>query len=160
MRHEHHHGPDGASRADGGRRTVHRRAAGRLDRRRRRPSRNDDAGFWLDSDRFGDRAVQVRLRPADACGADDGEESKSDEPAWRRFDRPVGTPGLRPTRTYLSDSACVTYDITPQAGGQTIDTLDQALAFQPRSELAAEVHRRSGLTLCGAPTPRCVGESE
>ena len=122
--------------------------------------RNNDAGFWLDSDRFGEQAVEVHLRPADACLADEGEESKSDEPAWRRFDRPANASGVRRTRTYLSDSACVTYHITPQADRQTIDTLDQALAFQPRSELAAEVHRRSGLTLCGTPTPRCVGESE
>ena len=122
-------------------------------------ARNGEARFWLDSDRFGDRAVQVRFRPADACVADEGEETKSDEPAWRRFDRPVRAPDVRPTRTYLSESACVTYDITPQADGQTIHTLDHALAFQPRSELAAEVYRRSGLSLCGAPTPTCAGKS-
>ena len=99
--------------------------------------------------------MDVRLRPADACRVADGEERRSDEPDWRRFD----APGTRPTRMYLSDSACVTYDITPQADAQSIHTLDAGLSFQPRSELATEVSRRSGLTLCGAQT-RCVGESE
>ena len=34
---------------------------------------------------------------------------------------------------------------------------ESALSFQPREALVDEVHDDSGLTLCGADAPRCVG---
>ena len=43
--------------------------------------------------------------------------------------------------------------------GSAMAALDLALGFQPRSELAAEVERRSGLVLCGADAPACAGDS-
>ena len=49
------------------------------------------------------------------------------------------------------------YDFDDDANGSAIVALDAALAFQPRADLVAEVDERSGLSLCGAGAPPCVG---
>ena len=56
--------PDGIAGA------VRRVAAGRLDARRRRRSAAGARAFWLDSDRAGEHAVEVTLRPARLCVGD------------------------------------------------------------------------------------------
>jgi hypothetical protein len=88
------------------------------------------------------------------------DEIPSDELGMRRFERPAQLPpGARTTRIYLSPGACVTYelDLADSADTSMVVQLDAALAFQPRAELAAEVQRRTGLRLCGAGVPPCVG---
>ena len=122
-------------------------------------ARNGDARFWLDSDRFGAHALQIRLRPSSDCAVDNRDEVSSDDPFWRRFDRPSSSPGGPLARTYLSGTACITYEIATDLDRSTMDTLDRNLAFQPRNGLAAEVHQRSGLTLCGSPSAACAGDS-
>ena len=73
--------------------------------------------------------------------------------------RPSLPPDVRATRTYLSTGACVTYDfdLAEAADPSLVVELESALAFQPRSELVAEVERRSGLSLCGVGAPPCTG---
>ena len=63
------------------------------------------------------------------------------------------------TRTYVSDGQCVVYDFAfeDEESATLIGDLDAALAFQPRDELVAAVEERSGLSLCGAGAPPCVG---
>ncbi len=119
--------------------------------------RNDESHFWLDSDRAGGRAVDVRLRPADACLDISDPAVLSEEAAWQRFEPPP-TPAGR-DRTYLADGACVTVDIagTEAISDAAMEAVDRALGFQPRAELVAVVERRSELTLCGAHAPTCVG---
>jgi membrane-associated phospholipid phosphatase len=115
------------------------------------------ARFSLESE---DHSVEVELRPPADCVSDVGDEVPSDEPDMRRFDLPTQLPPDAPaTRTYLSSGACVTYhfDLGEAADPSLVVDLDTALAFQPRSELVAEVERRSGLSLCGVGAPPCVG---
>ena len=117
--------------------------------------------FWLDSDQAGDHAVDVTLRPPAACVLQGSHEVTSDEPGMRRFERPEQLPpGLRATRMYVTEGACVTYVFT--FGGDTnasaIGVLDAALGFQPRDDLVAEVRNRSGLSLCGVGAPTCAGD--
>ena len=119
-----------------------------------------ESRFWLDSDQAGAHAVEVTLRPPDACAVDDATEVQTDEPGMRRFEEVEQLPpDLRSTRTYLSDDLCVTYrfELDGDVDGTTTVVLDDALSFQPRAELVAEVEQRSGLSLCGAGAPECTG---
>jgi serine/threonine protein kinase len=115
--------------------------------------------FWLDSDRAGDRAVEVTLERHSECDVSDAVRVPSDELGAIRYERPERLPPtLRSTRIYLFSGGCVTYrfafgeDATPVLSFEA----DQALAFQPREELAAEVRADTDLALCGAGEP-CPG---
>jgi hypothetical protein len=79
----------------------------------------------------------------------------------RRFERPEQLPpALRDTRYYLFEGGCVTYEFSVDGpdSGPMFDA-EGALAFQARAPLVDAVHRRSGLTLCGAGAPPCTGGS-
>jgi membrane-associated phospholipid phosphatase len=119
---------------------------------------SDDGGrFELAA---GDNRVEVTLRPPDRCETAGAVEVPSDEVGMRRFERPTQLPPeVRALRTYVSDGACVTYDFEfgDEANASLAVELDGALEFQPRSELVAEVERRSGLSLCGVGAPACSG---
>jgi tRNA A-37 threonylcarbamoyl transferase component Bud32 len=121
--------------------------------------RRGEAGFWLESDQGGDRAVVVTLRPEGECSVESASEVPSDEPDMQRFERVGGLPPhLQTTRTYLFDGGCVTYayDIEgPDAAALTFDA-DAALAFLPRDVLVEGVRSDLGLRLCGAGAP-CPG---
>ena len=120
----------------------------------------DTGRFWLDSSVAGDRAVEVTLRPPDACDLTGADDVPTDEPGIPRFDRPEQLPpALRATRSYLFDGGCVTYrfEFDEDANASAMVALDDALTFQPRAELVAEVERQSGLSLCGADAPPCAG---
>jgi membrane-associated phospholipid phosphatase/tRNA A-37 threonylcarbamoyl transferase component Bud32 len=102
--------------------------------------------------------VDVALRPPAACSVGGAGEATSDEAGQRRFDRGTAADGGR--RIYLSDGGCITYDYvfrTRDVPDSLIAELDRALALQPRSALVAAVERRTGLSLCGAGAPPCVG---
>ena len=106
--------------------------------------------------------VEVTLRPPGDCPLEGAVEIPSDEVGMRRFEQPTQLPpNVQGTRTYVADGGCVTYDFSfaEDADASLVAALDAALAFQPRSELVAEVERESGLTLCGAVAPPCTGGS-
>jgi membrane-associated phospholipid phosphatase len=116
--------------------------------------------FWLDSDRAGAHAVEVRLRPPGTCAVDGVREVASDEAGWQRFDQPQELPPhLRARRTYVAPGACVTYqyEFDADVNGSAMIGLDGALGFQPRTTLVTEVAERSGLVLCGVGAPPCTG---
>ena len=60
---------------------------------------------------------------------------------------------------YVTDGQCVTYRFAfdGDVNATVIAVLDAALGFQPRDELVEVVRQRSGLVLCGAGAPPCVG---
>jgi tRNA A-37 threonylcarbamoyl transferase component Bud32 len=104
--------------------------------------------------------VDVALRPPAACSVDGAVEATSDEAGQRRFDRGTAASGGR--RIYLSAGGCITYDYRfdrRDVPDSLIAELDRALALQPRSALVTAVDRRTGLSLCGAAAPPCVGGS-
>jgi tRNA A-37 threonylcarbamoyl transferase component Bud32 len=125
--------------------------AGSVDVRRGRST------FWLDIGTT--HAVKVTLLPPSGCSVADAVEVPSDQVGMRRFEQPEQlTPALRTTRTYLFEGGCVTYRYTFQgADASLMFDADSALGFEPRAALVAEVHRRSGLRLCGAGVPPCAG---
>ncbi len=124
--------------------------------------RHDKAQFWLDSDRGGQRAVDVTLLPPDDCVVNGATEVPSDQVGMRRFERPERLPpNLRSTRFYLFDGGCVVYRFAfhGAANASLMFAAESALGFQPRAELVEEVRDRSGLRLCGAEAPPCPGGS-
>jgi membrane-associated phospholipid phosphatase len=121
----------------------------------------DEAMFWLDSDRAGPRSVGVRLRPPGACVVDDATSVPTDEPGARRFEEPERLPpDLRSVRYYLVDGGCITYDFVFSGGvsASLMVDVDNALSFQSRESLVDRVETRTGLRLCGAGVP-CPGGS-
>jgi len=118
-----------------------------------------EARFWLDSDLGGDRAVTATLMPRSECDVADATPVASDEVGTERYERPDRLhPDLRLTRFYLFPGGCVTYEFAFDAGADPtlVFSAEQALAFQPRTELVDHVHETTGLALCGAGT-ECVG---
>ena len=121
----------------------------------------DDARFWLSSDRGGSHAVEVRLQRPAACVVDGATAVPTDELGTRRFEAPERLPpDLQSTRYYLFDGGCVTYEFAfaGDASASLMFDADRALAFQPRMPLVDWVRDRSGLRLCGAGAP-CPGGS-
>ena len=115
------------------------------------------ARFWLDSDRGGRHAVEVRLTPS--CSASPRDRVPSDEPGTQRFEQPSQLqPRLVDRRVYLFPGGCVTYDFTfsPGAPSSLIFAVDSAVSFEPRATLVSSVRRAQGLELCGAGG-RCPG---
>jgi tRNA A-37 threonylcarbamoyl transferase component Bud32 len=122
--------------------------------------REGEGSFWLHSDLAGSRAVEATLRPEGECSIDGATEVPSDEVGTRRYERPEALPpGLRTTRTYVFEGGCVTYefDFDEDAPTDLLFDADRALAFQPRAELVERVDDETGLSLCGADAPECVG---
>ena len=115
----------------------------------------------MSSDIAGDRAVEVTLRPEGACRVDGATEVPSDEVGTRRYERPEAVRPLRTTRTYVFDGGCVTYlfAFDEEVSADLLFDADRALAFQPRAELVEVVEEDTGLSLCGADAPACVGGS-
>jgi hypothetical protein len=123
--------------------------------------RDGSARFWLDSDRAGGHAVEVRLRPEDECNLADTVPVPSDEPGIRRHERPEEVAArVRGTRFYVVPGGCVTYEISLDgtATAPLVFDIDNALAFQDRQVLVEHVSARTGLRLCGAGVP-CPGGS-
>ena len=124
--------------------------------------RSGGSTFFLDSDRAGDRAVEVRLRPAADCDVSEAVEVPSDELGMRRFERPDALPpGLAGTRFYVFDGGCVTYRFSFEgtANASLMFEAEQALAFELREVLVDHVADRFDLSLCGAGAPACGGDS-
>ena len=114
--------------------------------------RHNQSRFWLNSDRAGQRAVQVTLQPLEDCDVTGADIVPSDEVGAQRYERPERLPpSLRSTRYYLFDGGCVTYRFAfdKEATASLMFDADQALAFQPRGTLVEKVRETSGLALCG-----------
>ena len=115
--------------------------------------------LWLDSEQGGSQAVEVTLEPQHECDISDATGVPTDEPGTRRFERPVSLrPDLVTSRYYTFAGGCVTYrfGFTDEAAPSLLFDADQALAFQPRTELVEAVRENAGVGLCGAGTS-CPG---
>jgi membrane-associated phospholipid phosphatase len=116
--------------------------------------------FWLDSDVAGDRAVEVRLTRPEDCDVSAAMPVPSDAVGLQRFEQPEQLPpALKSTRYYLFPGGCVTYrmEFDDEAPASAIFDVDDALGFQSRDELVAEVRGNTDLRLCGAGAPPCPG---
>lgn len=103
--------------------------------------RNGRSYFTLDSDRAGDRAVQVTLRKS--CDVSGATEIVSDEPGMSRHERVESVVReYRGLRIYRFTGGCVTYRFEfDRLGLALVNEVSLALGFRPRSE----VTRQAGL---------------
>jgi hypothetical protein len=112
------------------------------------------ARFWLDSDRDGLRAIEVRLNRS--CATSGATEIPSDRSEMRRLERVTQvTPMYNGRRYYLFDGGCVTvvFRLTGENRGEPLAVATQGLGAVPRAELRDLVHDKSGGRLELDPPP-------
>jgi hypothetical protein len=106
---------------------------------------NGSARFWLDSDRDGDKAVEVRLTAS--CDTAGTTEIPSDRAGMRRLER-VGrmSPTYAGTRYYLFDGGCLTvvFRLDSDSPGEALALASQAVGVVARSDLQRQVRDESG----------------
>jgi tRNA A-37 threonylcarbamoyl transferase component Bud32 len=85
------------------------------------------------------------------CDIAGARQIPSGRPGMRRFERPPSlVPAYSDVRYDVFPGGCVTYRfLGPGASPVVTTTVDSAVAFMPRSELAGYVRRTEGLALCG-----------
>jgi len=117
------------------------------------------ARFWLDSDRAGSHAAEVRLtRACDLAGTN--EFSLRSPPAGLRgYEEPTARQPPTSVRYFVFPGGCVTerLSFTRHSAPTLYDQADQFLGFTPRSVYVHGVRDDEGLTLCGTQAPPCPG---
>ena len=106
------------------------------------------ARFWLDSDRDGVRAIEIRLTRS--CSTSRATEIPSDRPEMRRLERVSQvTPMYVGRRYYLFDGGCITvvFRLAGENRGEPLAVATQGLGAVPRDDLRAMVHDDSGARL-------------
>ena len=98
--------------------------------------RNGKSFFALDSDRAGDRAVRVTLRPS--CDVSGATEIVSDEPGTQRLERVESVlREYRGVRSYRFPGGCVTYRFEfSRRGLALVNEVSLAVGFVSREEVA------------------------
>jgi hypothetical protein len=106
---------------------------------------NGSARFWLDSDRDGQQAVEVRLTAS--CDTAGTTEIPSDRAGMRRLER-VGrmSPTYAGTRYYLFDGGCLTvvFRLDSDSPGEALALASQAVGVVSRADLQQQVRDESG----------------
>jgi hypothetical protein len=108
-------------------------------------ARNGAATFWLDSDRDGQLAIEVRLD--ESCDTTGSTEIPSDRNGMHRFERVTATtPQFRGERYYVFDGGCITF--TFQLGGdnrgEALALATQSVGTVSRADLVEQVREDSG----------------
>ena len=119
---------------------------------------NGVARFWLDSDRDGQMAVEVRL--TDSCPTGGTTRVPSDREGMRRLERVDRiSPTYAGARYYLFDGGCLTFvfDLHGESAGEALGLSSQVVGVVPRTALAAQVEKKSGGRLSLDPRPEDGG---
>jgi hypothetical protein len=106
---------------------------------------NGSARFWLDSDRDGQKAVEVRL--TESCTTGGTTEIPSDHDGMRRFERVTRiNPTYAGTRYYVFDGGCLTvsFSLAGDEPGEALALASQVVGVVARSDLQRQVHEQSG----------------
>jgi hypothetical protein len=117
------------------------------------------ARFWLDSDRAGARAAEVRLTSScDVAGATQLPPTGRGTPPVQRYEAPAPQQPPATVRYYRFTGGCVTYRLafSRQTAPALFDQADQFLGFTTRARYV-NGRKKQGLTLCGAGAPPCPG---
>ena len=102
------------------------------------------ARFWLDSDRDGLRAIEIRL--TGSCSTSRATEIPSDRPEMRRLERVNQvTPLYIGRRYYVFDGGCITvvFRLSGENRGEPLAVATQGLGAVPRDLLQEMVHEDS-----------------
>ena len=117
-------------------------------------ARNGDARFWLDSDRDGTMAVEIRLEAS--CTTTGATEVPSDREGLRRLERVARTsPSYAGERYYVYEGGCVTVAFSLDGGnaGEALALASQVIGVVSRDDLRTQVHDASGGRLSLDPPP-------
>ncbi|TFV67328.1 UNVERIFIED_ORG: hypothetical protein E4P37_03305 [Bacillus sp. AZ43] len=102
------------------------------------------ARFWLDSDRDGVRAIEVRLTRS--CDTEGATEIPSDRPEMRRLERVTQvTPQYVGRRYYVFEGGCITvvFTLFGENRGEPLAVATQGLGAVPRDQLRGLVREDS-----------------
>jgi hypothetical protein len=106
---------------------------------------NGLAKFWLDSDRDGVKAVEVRL--TETCSTHGATEIPSDREGMRRLERVGSTdPSYSGERYYLFDGGCLTvvFSLDGDSAGEGLALASQVVGVVSRADLRDQVRAESG----------------
>jgi hypothetical protein len=106
---------------------------------------SDAAAFWLDADRYGVHAIEVRL--TGSCRTDGATEIPSDRQDMRRLELVTQvTPQYVGRRFYVFDGGCISvlFRLTGREASEALAVATQALGAVPREDLQEMVRESSG----------------
>jgi hypothetical protein len=112
------------------------------------------ARFWLDSDRDGPRAIEVRFTAS--CDTDDATEIPSDRSGMRRLEEVTQlSPQYVGTRYYVFEGGCIAvlFTIAGQDRAEPLAVATQGIDALPRDELRTLVREESDGRLELDPPP-------
>jgi hypothetical protein len=107
-------------------------------------ARNGVARFWLNSDRDGQRAIEVRLEPS--CDTSGTTEIPSDRDEMDRMERvTMTTPRFEGERFYVFEGGCITFvfRLGGESRGEPLALATQAVGAVSRADLIAQVRKES-----------------
>jgi hypothetical protein len=107
--------------------------------------RDGSGRFWLDGDRDGDRAIEVRL--TGSCDTRGATEIPSDRNSVRRYERVTRiSPGYAGTRFYVFDGGCLSvhFRLTGQDRAEPLAVATDGIDVVRRTDIELLVHEESG----------------
>jgi len=116
--------------------------------------RDGSGRFWLDSDRGGDRAIEVALTPA--CRTGNATEIPSDRDGVRRLEQVSEvTPGYRGTRFYVFDGGCLTvhFQIAGDDRAEPLAVATEGIDLLRRTDVEQHVNEETDGRLQLDPVP-------
>jgi hypothetical protein len=108
-------------------------------------ARDGVSRFWLDSDRDGQQAVEVRLTAS--CSTGGATKVPSDREGMTRLERVDRmSPTYAGERYYLFDGGCLTFvfKLAGDSAGEALGLSSQVVGVVARADLAAQVDKQSG----------------
>lgn len=115
--------------------------------------------FWLNSDRVGSDAVDVRLTATCNVSGDVAEPVATGDAHLVLYEGPAAAnPGIT-VRHYVATGGCATvrYSFTEGLAPTVFADAQVLLGYDLRSDYVRGIRKESGLTLCGAGAPPCPG---
>jgi hypothetical protein len=107
-------------------------------------ARDGVSTFWLNSNRDGNRAIEVRLEPS--CDSEGATEIPSDHEGMHRLERvSMTTPHFEGERYYVFDGGCITvvFRLEGDARGEGLALATDAVGVVSRTDLRDQVHDES-----------------
>jgi hypothetical protein len=107
-------------------------------------ARNGISRFWLNSDRDGQKAIEVRLE--DSCTTAGSTQIASDREGMRRLERVTRTtPHFEGERYYVFDGGCITFvfRLSGDNPGEPLSLATQVVGSVSRAELQNQVRDES-----------------
>jgi hypothetical protein len=108
-------------------------------------ARDGISRFWLNSDRDGDKAIEVRLEAS--CDTAGATEIHSDREGLRRLERVTQTaPTFAGERYYVFDGGCITFvfNLSGESRGEPLALATQVVGVISRDDVRDQVHDKSG----------------